>query len=253
MLLWNTAQKKVVQKTMRLRRKPWAIPEMEESPYCCLDAEEREGSWSSWFDRPDQPLYLELGCGKGRFLYEIADAHPDINFLGIDLETNAMISAKRGIEERKLGNARLLRHDINRIDGLFPGESISGLFINFCNPWPKKKHHKRRLTHPRQLLQYQRFLKEKGKLYFKTDDEELYQASLAYLPPFGFPILKSTDHLAAEDDPFGIISEYEERWRSQGIPIKSILAERRAVPEAELKERLERFTIAEKKKRNHQG
>lgn len=231
---------------MRLRKKAWAIPEMEASPVCCLDARERQGHWHEWFEQQEQPLAVELGCGKGRFLYEIAAARPEENFLGIDVEANAMIAAKRGIEERRLGNARLLRHDISQIAGLFSPESVEELFIHFCNPWPKKRHHKRRLTHPRQLVQYHSFLKEGGRLHFKTDDTELYEASLAYLPAFGFKIIWAAADLPPELDPTGIVTEYEERWRSQGIPIKAIEAERVAVPEDKLRAQLAAWQAAQK-------
>lgn len=234
---------------MRLRKKAWAIPEMSASPLCCMNAEERRGKWNEWFEKPEQPLAMELGCGKGRFLYEIAEARPHINYLGVDVEANAMIAAKRAIEERGLGNARLLRHDISQIEGLFPEDSVTELFIHFCNPWPKKKHHKRRLTHPRQLIQYHSFLKPGARLHFKTDDEDLYQASLAYLPAFGFKIVRATDDLPLQDDPTGIVTEYEERWRGQDIKIKAIEAEREVIPAAELQDRLEKFTIEEKKER----
>lgn len=231
---------------MRLRKKAWALPEMAASAVCCLKADERRGAWADWFEKPEQPLALELGCGKGRFLYEIAEARPDMNFIGVDVEANAMIAAKRQIEARKLGNARLLRQDISVIGGLFDKDSVDELFIHFCNPWPKKRHRKRRLTHPRQLTQYHTFLKEGAVLNFKTDDTDLYEASLEYLPAFGFEIISATPDLPLDEDPTGIITEYEERWRGMGIPIKAIRARRLAIPEEALRAKLEAWLAARK-------
>lgn len=236
---------------MRFRKKAWAIPEMSESPLCCMDAEERVSHWQDWFEKPSQPLALELGCGKGRFLYEAAKAEPDINFIGVDIEANAMINAKREIEAAGLGNARLLRHDISQIEGIFDRESVERLYIHFPNPWPKKRHYKRRLTHPRQLLQYHSFMKAGAPLFFKTDDTELYEMSLNYLPRFGFEIIKSSADLAPEDDPTGIMTEYEERWRGQGMAIKAIMARRLPVHPADYAEELRIFTAEEKAERNH--
>lgn len=169
------------------------------------------------------------------------------NFLGIDVEPNAMVRGKRAIEARGLENAKLLRHDISRIGGLFPPASVDELFIHFCNPWSKKRHNKRRLTHPRQLVQYHSFLKPGARLHFKTDDTELYEASLAYLPEFGFRIIHATPDLPLSEDPTGIVTEYEERWRGMGIAIKAIEAELVVTPEEELQTRLARFSEEEKR------
>lgn len=213
---------------MRLRKKAWALPEMAESPLVTINPLDQQGTWTDHFADPGLPLALELGTGKGRFLVEVAQKFPEYNYLGVDLEANALITAKRRLEEAQVKNAHILRMDITHIEEVFPPDSVDTLFIHFCNPWPKTRHHKRRLTHPRMLIQYRKFLKDGAKIWFKTDDQDLYEASLSYFPDMGFVIDQTTTDLKPEEDWTGIITEYEERWRSQGIKIKGIQA--RKVP-----------------------
>lgn len=223
---------------MRLRNKPWALPEMDASEMVALDPAPHLGRWKEWYAEPDKPLSLELGCGKGRFICEIATRRPEHNYLGIDMEANALVFAKRDVEEAGLDNVRLMRIDITRSGLPFDPDSIAEIFIHFCNPWPKKRHHKRRLTHPRQLVQYHRVLQEDGDLWFKTDDLELFEATMQALPGFGFEICASTTDLQPEEDWTGIVTEYEERWRGLGIPIKAIHARKTEIAPALLQERL---------------
>lgn len=228
---------------MRFRYKEWAIPEMEQSPYVAIDIEPWQGRFPEFFETQAKPLYLELGCGKGRFLIDLATRHPEANFLGIDSEANALISAKRTLEEAALPNCRLARFDIVYIEKLFTENQVNGLYINFPNPWPKKRHHKRRLTHPRQLVHYRNFLRDGAEIWFKTDDQELYEASLAYFRNFGFTVIQHTPDLAHADDPSGIMTEYEEKWRGKNIPIKAIHARKTEIAPALLQERLELFLV----------
>lgn len=231
---------------MRLRKKHYAIPEMQASPHAITSMEEKDLEWHDYFTAPDQPLSIELGTGRGRFLVEMATKHPERNYLGIDIEANAAILAKRAIHDRALKNTLLLIHDITRLEGIFPKNFCDQLFIHFPNPWPKKRHFKRRLTHPRQLVQYHTFLKDDAKLYFKTDDPSLYEATMAYLPRFGFAIDFHTEDLTVEQNFHGIITEYEEKWRGQGIKIKAIQATKNNVSPQELEERLKVFLEEEK-------
>lgn len=235
---------------MRFRKKHFAIPEMEKSPLVSLAKEDFLNQLPKIIDSSPSSLYAELGCGKGRFLADIAKLHPENYYIGIDIEANAMISAKRLLEDEALTNAHLFLQDISVIEGIFPENSVDGLYIHFPNPWPKKRHYKRRLTHPRQLIQYHNFLKDKAQIWFKTDDTELFEASLEYLKEFGFTILFSTNDLHTKDDPSHVITEYEEKWRAQGMKIKAILAQKESIAPPILHERLEQFSLREKADRD---
>lgn len=169
-------------------------------------------------------IHLELGCGKGHFACEMAKKHPDIKYIAVDIEMNALVYALPELNKKHKNNLRFLVYDIESIQDCFGPNEIDKIYIHFCNPWPKAAHHKRRLTHPRQLIQYQQFLKKSGLLQIKTDDNELYSASLEYLHSCGFTVIVQNDNLAPEDDPDMVFSDYEAKWRSQGISIKYILA-----------------------------
>ena len=131
---------------MRLRKKWWAVPEMKENPQVIFDFENIKEKWNEEF-KNDNPISLELGCGKGKFISEIAKQNEKMNYCILDLDTNAIVYATRKIKELELFNVRAIPVNIEKIDELFENNSITRIYINFCNPWPKKRHHKRRLTH----------------------------------------------------------------------------------------------------------
>ena len=176
---------------MRIRHKPWAKPELEACPFYEAAPQENIGRWNELFPEPERPLYLELGCGKGGFISQIAPANPKINFVALDIKNEMLVLAKRKLEtaysaeNREPDNVHIAICNIERI-ALFWNEQdrADRIYINFCNPWPKKKHNKRRLTHTRQLASYKKFLR--GELWFKTDDDELFEDTLNYLKESGF-------------------------------------------------------------------
>lgn len=216
---------------MRLRRKPWARPELEACPFYVQRPAERRGHWHEAFS-VRQPLYLELGCGKGGFIAQTAPAHPACNFIAIDIKSEVLALAKRKLEQAYAAaglapdNIRILNFEISLISQLLsPDDTVDGIFINFPNPWPKSKHQKRRLTHPRQLEQYQAFLKPGGTLRVKTDDAALYGDSLDYLEHCGFNIARACCDLYADGVPDGaVLTEHEAMFISQGLPIHLIEA-----------------------------
>ena len=220
---------------MRMRRKPWARPELAACPFFMDSPTELAGHWRETFPS-DQPLCLELGCGKGAFLAQAALAHPEINYLGIDLKSDVLGVAKRRIEAdfsasgRTVDNIRMFAWDIDRIAMvLTEADPVDMIQINFCNPWPKASYHKKRLTHTRQLLKYRAFLKEDGIIRFKTDDDALFDASLEYFPAAGFRIEAISRDLHAETEYENFLTEHEQMFSSQGIPIKFLIA--RKLPE----------------------
>ena len=214
---------------MRIRYKKWARPELEASPFYVDNPETKRGKWKDSFKNPSLPLYLELGCGKGNFIAETASRHKEVNYIAIDLVDAMLGLAKRNVEQTykeknlETDNIYLTRFDIERIGLILSKEDeIERIYINFCNPWPRGKHHKKRLTHIRQLEKYKEFLKPGGKIYFKTDDDNLFLESLEYFKQASFEIVKKTDDLHQEKDFWeNIETEHEKMFSEQGIKIKA--------------------------------
>ena len=216
---------------MRIRYKPWARKELEESAFYIDNPEEYKGKWKSLFGN-ENPIYLELGCGKGGFISQLAVYNPDINYIAIDLVDAMLGLAKRKIEEqykmanREIDNIYITRYDIERINNILCKEdSIKRIYINFCNPWPRGKHRKKRLTHTRQLEKYKEFLADGAKIYFKTDDDGLFNDSINYFKESGFTIEKVTYDLQNENDFWeNIETEHELMFKEQGMKIKALIA-----------------------------
>lgn len=219
---------------MRIRFKKWARPELEESKFYIDNPEEYKGKWKSLFNN-QKPIYIELGCGKGSFISQIACKNKNINYVAIDLVDAMLGLAKRNIENRykeskqEIDNVYITRYDIERILNIFDNnDKIDRIYINFCNPWPRGKHHKKRLTHTRQLEKYKAFLVQNGKIYFKTDDDNLFSDSLGYFEQAGFKIEKKTYDLESETDFWdtdtNIETEHEKMFKEQGIKIKALIA-----------------------------
>lgn len=218
---------------MRIRFKPWARPELEASYFYEDNPEEYIGKWREKFKNKDNPLYIELGCGKGSFISELAFKNPNINYIAIDLVDAMLGLAKRKVEEKynanniKVENLILVRYDIERIFNIFnKNDKIERIYINFCNPWPKAKHKKKRLTHTRQLEKYKEFLVDGGEIYFKTDDDGLFEDSLSYFTETGFKIISKTLDLHKNDIFNGqnIVTEHEKMFSDEGIKIKALIA-----------------------------
>ena len=218
---------------MRIRYKKWARLELEASKFYIDNPEEYKGKWKTLFNN-DNPIYLELGCGKGGFISQLAPIKKNINFIAIDLVDAMLGLAKRNIEEKykeqntEIDNIYITRYDIDRILNIFnQDDKIERIYINFCNPWPRGKHKKRRLTHPRQLEQYKKFLTPNAEIHFKTDDDELFQESIEYFNETGFTILEKTYDLHnynGEALKQNIVTEHEKMFSEQGIKIKFLRA-----------------------------
>jgi len=212
---------------MRIRHKPWAKPELEACPFYVKNPQEQKGRWNKLFNN-ENPLYLELGCGKGGFISQIAPAHPEINFIAMDIKNEMLVLAKRKTESafgnNNPKNVRIAIQNIERIDLAWnESDHADRIYINFCNPWGKKKHKKRRLTHTRQLMNYRKFLK--GELWFKTDDDELFEESLEYFKEAGYNVKFITYDLHSEKNIENYVTEHEKMFSEQGIKIKFLIAE----------------------------
>ena len=230
---------------MRMRGKPWARPELAACPFNIAVPAEHRGNWQNIFAEK-KPLRMELGCGKGEFVAQICTAEPEYNYLAIDIKSEVLVLAKRAVEaayreaygpEKEVENVRVMSQDIERIAMMLaPEDEIDRIYINFCNPWPKNKHHKKRLTHTRQLMKYREFLKENGEIWFKTDDDPLFDASLDYFKESGFSVKYLTRDLHQSGFAGSYSTEHERMFSSQGIPIKFLIAvkEKDVPPKAEI-------------------
>ena len=217
---------------MRIRFKKWARPELEASKFYIDNPEDYKGKWRELFKNPEAPLHLELGCGKGTFMAKLATRDRNVNHIAIDVVDAMLGLAKRNIEAEfkennmEIDNVYLTRFDIERILLIMDKkDSIDRIYINFCNPWPRGKHRKKRLTHTRQLEKYKEFLANDAEIYFKTDDDDLFRASLGYFEEAGFEIINKTYDLHSE--PIwenNIETEHEKMFSKQGIKIKALIA-----------------------------
>lgn len=219
---------------MRVRKKKWARPELEKTSFVVINPdkspEKYKGKWNMEF-KNSNPIYLELGCGTGKFASENAAINPDINYIGIDLKDEILVYAKRTIEDvlyskdEVVENIRLIPMEIAFVDKIFAKDEISRIYINFCNPWPKRRQNRQRLTHNIFLEKYKGVLKANSQIWFKTDDKGLFNDSQGYFESSGFSIKYLTYDLHHSGFNENITTEYEEKFTSMGMPIMFLIAE----------------------------
>ena len=220
---------------MHMRTKKWAKPELAVCPYFTDEAETLRGHWHERFAK-DQPLYLELGCGKGVSTAAMVYDNRDKNFVAMDITCNVLGDTRRNIArtygEEPVDNVVIARYDIEYIRNVFaPEDRIERIYINFCNPWTKRpKYAKRRLTHPRQLMQYRDFLVDGGEIWFKTDDTPLFTESLPYFEACGFEMRYLTSDLHAAGFAPNYVSEHEQKFTALGVPIKFVIMRKKPGP-----------------------
>ena len=200
---------------MRMRKKPWAVKELETNKFVVKEPSEFKGKWKKAFAL-DKPVYVELGCGKGRFISKSAALNPDINFIERQ-ESVAGTAARRLSPEA--GNVLLVCGQVEKLEEMFEPGEIKRIYINFCDPWPKKKWAKRRLTHTNYLNMYKRLLGENGEIFFKTDNMALFEFSIEEFSRNGFIISNVSLDLHNSLVQGNIMTEYEERFSEKGMPI----------------------------------
>lgn len=214
---------------MRIRKKVWARPSLEASGFFVKTPTDNMGKWRTIFEKP-QEIHLELGCGKGGFISKLASSHLDINFIAVDVKDEVLALAKEKIQKEyasineNINNVKLVSHEIMLINKILNvGDSISRIYINFCNPWYKNSHRTRRLTHPNQLNQYKSFLAQDSEIWFKTDDMPLFFDSIRYFEKCGFQISFLTEDLHSCGFDENIKTEHEEFYSEQGHKIKFLI------------------------------
>lgn len=221
---------------MRIRKKKWAEPELSVCDFYVKNPEEYAGKWMQAFKK-EQPLYLEIGCGKGGFAGQLALKNPDKNIIALDIKVDMLGVGRRtivklfedaGKTQDDITNLLLVKYNVEMLDKIITADDkIDRLFINFCNPWPRAKHKKRRLTYYKKLEMYKTFLKPDSEIRFKTDDDELFDESLEYFEQSGYEILYLTRDLHASDvtdNTDNIETEHEKMFSEEGIKIKYLIA-----------------------------
>lgn len=216
---------------MRIRRKKWAATELANCSFYIDEPNDNFNKWRELFNN-NNPIHLELGCGKGTFIAKLASSNIGINYIAVDMIEAMLGLSKRNIEYEynlknlNFSNIFLIRSNIEYIGKVFgEKDKIDRIYINFCNPWPRGKHNKRRLTHPRQLEQYKKFLNKEAEIYFKTDDDMLFEESIIYFEKSNFTINNKTYDLANDDIFNGNIeTEHEKMFMESGIKIKALIA-----------------------------
>ncbi|WP_021168147.1 tRNA (guanine-N(7)-)-methyltransferase [Sporomusa ovata DSM 2662] len=206
---------------MRLRKKPWVVEALTGFSDIVVQnpGEELAGNWHDLFGNL-LPLHVELGTGKGRFITGMAKQYQDlVNFTGIEAKEEIVYSAAQKVCEQELTNVQLLVFDVNDILKIFAPGEIEKLYINFCDPWPKNRHAKRRLTHVNFLNKYRTVLKPGGQLWFKTDNRPLFEFSLEQFSQLGLEINAVTYDLLNSGFAGNIMTEYEAKFSALGQPI----------------------------------
>ena len=215
---------------MRIRKKKWAEPELAVCRYYVGEPETYKGRWREFFGN-ERPIKLEIGCGKCTFIAEKALRNPDTNYIAVDIKSDMLGVGRRNIEAlfadagKSPDNIALVRFNVEELDKLIaPEDGIRTMYINFCNPWPRLKHNKRRLTYPRKLRMYRDFLADDAVIYFKTDDDGLFEDSVGYFREANYDIVRIEYDLHNSDIEGNIVTEHERMFTDEGIPIKYLEA-----------------------------
>lgn len=188
------------------------------SHYLVENPQKYKGNYYRIFQNQN-PIHLEIGCGRGKFLTELAKLNPNINYIGIEKLSNVILLALEKANALNLQNIRFISQNANILDTMFEKDEIDTIYLNFSDPWPKSSYAKNRLTHRRFLVLYQSILKEDGHLFLKTDNSDLFDFSLRELSENGFEILNMTHDLHSSEIEGNIMTEYETKFHEMGVPI----------------------------------
>ena len=206
---------------MRLRNVKNATEILNDSAYFVKEPSGIKGKWNEEFG-DDQPIMLEIGMGKGDFLIGIAEAHPEWNFIGIEKYESVLVRAVQKLDELELKNVRVINIDAIDVHNIFDAE-IDTIYLNFSDPWPKKRHYKRRLTYRDFLIEYDKIFKDNSKVEMKTDNDSLFESTLISLNDYGYKFDEVILDLWSTDKP-NVKTEYEIKFSSKGYKIKYVRA-----------------------------
>lgn len=211
---------------MRMRHKPYAVDKLAGHPDIVIFKPVLfKGKWAEQFGNTN-PIHVELGMGRGQFITAHAYRDPQSNYIGIEKKNEVVLTALQRVLDRRepISNLRMLPTNISFISELFGHQEIDKLFINFCDPWPKDRHAKRRLTHRAFLNEYKLLLKPKAEIVFKTDNRDLFDFSVEEFQACGFELAEITYDLHKLEDPANIMTEYEKKFSDMGVKINRLKA-----------------------------
>ena len=207
---------------MRLKNVKNAKDIINNSKYIVLNPYDYKGKWNSLF-KNNNPINIEIGMGKGNFIIGMAKKNKDINFIGIEMFDSVIVRAVQKLENEDIPNLKLIRLDANYIEDIFDKE-INTIYLNFSDPWSKKRHAKRRLTSHLFLEKYDNIFKFKKEIIQKTDNINLFSYSISSLSTYGYILDYVTLDLLNENDPDNVLTEYESKFNSKGVRICKLVA-----------------------------
>jgi len=212
---------------MRLRKVKNAKERLTDGYYFIENPKDNKGNWHKVFNN-DNPIHIEIGCGKGQFIYTLSKQNPNINYIAIEKFDSVLLRVLEKIKEENIPNLKICIIDANEISEYFNENELDRIYLNFSDPWPKKHHAKRRLTSPLFLNQYRIILNKDGEIHFKTDNRGLFEYSLQSFNECNYSIYNiSLDlHKDLEKYPFNITTEFEDKWSKLG-PIYRLEAKAR--------------------------
>lgn len=212
---------------MRLRNVPGAREVMVENDYVFTEPENVKGTWKDIFGN-DNPVHIDIGMGKGRFITTLAADNPDINYIGIEKYSSVLLRAVEKQDELQLPNLRFIRMDAEGICEVFDKDEVDRIYLNFSDPWPKDRHAKRRLTSRQFFARYDNILKKSGRVEFKTDNRDLFDFSVEEVKEAGWNLKAVTYdlHNDASMNEGNVCTEYELKFSEQGNPICKLIADR---------------------------
>ena len=213
---------------MRLRNIPGAQEVVAKSEFCIQNPSELKGKWNEFLNN-DNPIHIEVGMGKGRFIMDLAALNPDINYIGIERYTSVILRAVQKMDENPLPNVHFICIDAAELPEVFDTDEVSRIYLNFSDPWPKDRHARRRLTSHEFLDRYDKFLSKDGRIEFKTDNQDLFTFSLEEIensPIWHLDVLTRDLH----NDPVlcegNVMTQYDEKFYSLGNPICKLITSR---------------------------
>lgn len=216
---------------MRLRNIPRADEVVKNHPIAVKQVKENKGKWSALFENED-PIYIEIGMGKGQFLLNHAKQNPNINYIGIERYSSVLLRALEKFDTEdfcELKNVRFICMDAMELAEVFELGEVARIYLNFSDPWPKARHARRRLTSTQFFAQYDKVLSEEGVVEFKTDNRPLFEFSLEQVEEAGWKLLAKTFdlHHDAQMNEGNVMTEYEEKFSALGNPIHKLIAKRK--------------------------
>ena len=209
---------------MRVRNRPGAAEMLAAHPnFVISDPTLWKGKWNELFGN-DHPIHIEIGMGKGQFITGMAKAHPEINYIGVEMQVSVVSIALDKLIEQPLPNLKLLHVDGSALTEYFADSEVDQIYLNFSDPWPKKRHEKRRLTYKTFLAVDEQILRPNGEIHFKTDNQGLFEYSLASFSQYGMILKQVWLDLHQSQFEGNIMTEYEEKFSSKGQRIYRVEA-----------------------------